>query len=392
MHKAFAKFIPEELRGSRFDHELDVITGMMRLPLLEDLEPDYLRRFPKELRLMIFEELLTAFPRKVFKGARDFSALEYTEFNGNEIEVPWQILATCRLYYDEAMPVLYKNNDIVFCTGKNDDPGYFHRFPVSKRCMPHLTQLSIYMYSSNPVSDSAQRIAHFIKAVARTAIKLESVTVLISSDYPYQRRVNSWDIMFTDHPVSQALVLLVEASHIPFIKIRLHDGVALYPEFAKFLNQQFYLTHPNGKIAFTRSCSCPLLCLNHTSNHCIYCTWPFGDVRRKPIDIEVGPAYVEADEEWTMLTQEHLFEMDLIPYDIHKAEPDENGDTAPYHGGIPFEDEYDEHRLAFHSAFTSLWPEQIYRFKGGPQSPKVWTFRQTHITEYYQGVDSDEEL
>lgn len=110
------------------DEEQYVLLGqqssVMNLPIQqlsilggEERERDLLRRLPAEIRVMIWEELLTVKPKTVFGGASDFGPLAKREVEA-EGKVPWQILLTCRLYYNEAHPIMYTRNNFVFCTGK----------------------------------------------------------------------------------------------------------------------------------------------------------------------------------------------------------------------------------------------------------------------------------
>lgn len=113
------------------------------------------------------------------------------------------------------------------------------------------------MRADTPTKEAAKRVAHFITAITRLADKIQYLTILVSSDQKYERAC-PWDIMFSHHPVAEALVQLVEAKAVPFLKIRLHDGACLFPNLALFLDQEFYkdCEAGNRQILFTRSCTC----------------------------------------------------------------------------------------------------------------------------------------
>jgi hypothetical protein len=310
---------------------------------------------------------------------------------------------------------MYSRNKLVFCTGKRGEPGRFWRWPVSARCLPHVTHLSIctlyfqdllihmltlpsYMRSDTPTKEAAKRIAHFIKAITRLAVRIQFLTVLISSDHTYERAC-PWDIMFGDHPVAEALVQLVKAKAVPYLKIRLHDGACLFPNLALFLNQEFYNDAVPGNrcILFTRSCTCmyytlPNQCIQFPNSFtytkcqafhdhiytrlpntiigmvpypyqplpvCNFCFWP-RDVD-KPIDIPIPPEAAESDMDHMMDLQDYLFMVGLLPpKDNDDVDEDEEENKGPYHnGGIPMEDTHEEDRLAFHSGMY-VSPDPCY--------------------------------
>lgn len=221
--------------------------------------PDYLRRFPTEVRLIIFEELLIA-SKTVFRGAAAFGPLDKEEFDG-EVPLHGQILATCRKYFEEAAPILYGKNAFVFCTGEAGQPGMFRRFPIRPRYMRYVSDLGIYFRADDPRKESSRRIAHFVKAVVRHATKLEYLTVLVSSDRFYEA-LCPFDILFADHPISKELLHIIESKTVKHLKIRLHDGACFFPHYAGFLAQTFMQEgNTEGRsITFTRSCTCPPGC------------------------------------------------------------------------------------------------------------------------------------
>ncbi|KAF1845568.1 uncharacterized protein K460DRAFT_405822 [Cucurbitaria berberidis CBS 394.84] len=348
---------------------------------------DLLSEFPTEIRLMIFEELLVVWPKIVFRGAHEFGPLDEREFEG-AIPIPWQILATCRRYYEEAMPIMYSKNRFVFCTGKGGEPGMFWRFPIHTRYMPYLTDLGIYLRADTPTKEAARRVAHFIKAITRLAVHLQYLVVLISSDCLYEK-LCPWDIIFCDHPVAKSLVQLVEAKAVKHVKIRLHDNACLFPGFAQFLHQTFYKdgVPADRSIVFSRSCTCPPPCPNHPATYCLHCGWPVFSPPYKPIDVLVGPAGVESDMERMMDMQHELFELGVLPPKDDDEEPEEGNEEAnvgPYGGGPPIEDDYEENRKAFDSGM--LLPGQVRRYYGEVTAPSVWFFQQTKVTDYFEVV------
>ncbi|KAJ4370768.1 hypothetical protein N0V83_005290 [Neocucurbitaria cava] len=307
---------------------------------------DLLSYFPTEIRLMIFEELLIVWPKIVFRGARDFGPLAEQEFE-EEITIPWQILATCKQYYWEAMPIMYSMNRFVFCTGQGGDPGKFWRFPIQIRYMPYITDLGIYLRADVPTKEAAKRIAHFIKALARHAVNLDHLVVMISSDSLYDHTC-PWDIIFCDHPVATELVSLIEAATVQHLKIRLHDNACLFPSFAQFLHHTFYKdgVPADRTLAFSRSS--------------------------------------ESTMEHMMDMQHELFEMGILPPkdDDDLEDDDEETNPGPYGGGGPMEDDYEEHRKAFDSGM--LLPGEVRRYRGEVIPPAVWFFEQTKITDFYE--------
>lgn len=237
---------------------LDIALRQLSVPGCND--QDLLRRFPTEVRLMIFEELLIVWPKIVFRGALEFGPLDEKEFD-EEVELSWEILLTCRKYYHEAVPIMYGKNKFVFCTGIGGEPGMFWRFPIHRRYMRYLNDLGIYFRADNPKAESSKRVGHFLKALTRHAVNLEYLTVLASSDRLYEA-VCPWDILFGEHPVSKELVHLIEAKTVRHLKIRLHDGACFFPNYASFLGQTFLNNGPiaGRSITFTQSCTCPVGC------------------------------------------------------------------------------------------------------------------------------------
>lgn len=222
---------------------------------------DVLSYFPTEIRLMIFRELLIVSPKAIYRGAKDFGPLDEREFD-QEVPVPWQILATCRKYHQEAMPILYGENRLVFCTGEKGEPGMFWRFPIHVPYMHLLRDVGIFFRADDPKSQASKRVAHFLKALTRHATNLEYLTVMASSDRHYDAAC-PWDILFCDHPVCVALVQLVKKNTVKHLEVRLHDGACLFPSFGSYLNQTF--VEVNGpitdrSITFLRSCTCPTHC------------------------------------------------------------------------------------------------------------------------------------
>ena len=198
---------------------------------------DLLQIFAAEIRLMIFEELLIISPETIFVGAKDFTPLD--EYNDEcKPAVPWQILATCSTYHDEAAPILYGKNKLAFCTGRRGGPGAFTSFPVSIRYMEYVTDLGIYFQVDNPKKVAAERVATFLNTVVSKAKKLEKLELLASSDR-WHGMYCPWDIMFCDHPVAKAMVKVIESKKVTHLKIRCHDGARLYQVFGRFLEQHF---------------------------------------------------------------------------------------------------------------------------------------------------------
>lgn len=371
-----------EASSSGHDPDVSMVICKLAALTLGAEKPDQLRKFPAEIRLMIFEELLTVWPHVIYRGAHDFGPLDSREFE-EEISVPWQILATCRKYYEEGMPILYAKNRFVFCTGKGGSPGMFWRFPIHTRCMSYLTDLGIYLRCDTPTKEAARRVAHFMTAIIRLSKNLESLVLLISSDCMYEK-VCPWDIMFCDHPVAKALVQLIEAKTVKHLKIRLHDNANLFPGFAKFLNQCFYKdgAPTNRSLIFSRSCTCPRLRPTQAPYVCVHCSWPILQLDFRPIESYVHPFGVESDMERMMEMQDELFERGILPLkDDDEDEEDDETNVGPYGGGPPIEDNYEENRKAFYSGM--LLPGQVRRYRGIISAPADWFFRQTKITEFF---------
>lgn len=327
---------------------------------------------------MIFVALLVVSPNTVFRGAFDFGPLDETEFD-EEVRMPWQIMATCRKYHNEAAPIMYGLNRLVFCTGIGGSPGMFWRFPISTRYMPYLTDLGVYMRADDPTKETARRVAHFLRSVCRYAFKLERLTVLISSDARYERAC-PWDIIFHDHPIAKALAIAVTVKTPTHIKIRLHDGACLYPTLAHFLDQEFYNgTEGNGTLEFSQSCTCARYLGVYPVLHCIYCRWPLYSPHEKPIERLVPPGFVEADMQRMMEMQHELFELGVLP--VRDEEDHKEEEVGPYGGGPPVEDTYEKDRLAFTAGM--LLPGESRRYKSEIVAPRVWAYEQTLMTRFF---------
>ncbi|KAL6709660.1 hypothetical protein ACN47E_001088 [Coniothyrium glycines] len=387
--------VPAILKQDSSSVELSVSEAA---PLSVCKPQDYLRRFPTEIRLMIFTELLVVWPHQVFRGAFAFGPLDDKELQ-DEIQIPWQILATCRKYYAEAMPILYSQNRLVFCTGMGGDPGKFWRFPIKKHYMPHLTDLSIFFRADAPNKPAAQRIGHFIDSLARRAVNLAFLTVTLSSDLRHEQKC-PWDIVFCDHPVAKALTRLVEAQTVQHLKLRVHDGAKVFPSFAQFLQHAFLKgggAAAGRSITFTTSCTCAHLVPSGPSGApaCLYCACPWSLVHVKPVEIVVPPVLIEADQEHMMDMQHALFELGVLPLDDDDDDDGEeeagDGDgraVGPYDGGSPIEDDYEETRKAFDSGM--LLPGQVRKYRGGALvAPKVWFYKQTKMKDFFEVVEKE---
>ncbi|KAF2176666.1 hypothetical protein K469DRAFT_755519 [Zopfia rhizophila CBS 207.26] len=368
---------------------------------------DGLRRFPTEVRLLIFEELLIVWPKTVFRGAREFGPLDKKEFDG-KISISCQILQTCRKYHDEAAPIMYGKNKLVFCTGEYGNPGQFMRFPINVRYMPYATDLGIYFRATDPKEESSKRVAHFIKAIARRGTSLQNLVVLTSSDR-YHEAVCPWDIPFCDHPVSKALVNLVESKTVRHLKLRVHNGACFFPGFASFLKQIFEQNRPTTgrSITFTRSCTCPNGCPLHPANDCFMCGWPKQEKHNKPIEEVVpNPILIESCMERMMDMQSELYELGILPpRDNDEDEDEDDVNVGPY--SLPPEDDYEEKKPAFESGLyynqsgcfcvacsntCSFLPGQFRRYRSVLKAPAVWYFRQTKITEFFKFIEYEEYL
>lgn len=332
---------------------------------------------PTEIRLMIFEELLSVWPKKVFRGAESFGKLDKKEFDGIA-EIPWQILLTCRKFYAEALPILYSKNKFAFCTGTAGSPGSLMRFPIKTINMPFLTNLSIYFRADTPTKEAAKRVALFLQALAHHAGMLKHLNIVIGSDRRYEYNC-PWDVVFCDHPVVKMLMIIIEMAVIPHIRIRFHDGSVMFPSLASHMAQRFnQVAEPAGRsITFSQSCTCAPQYNDKDKPNCVFCNHPLDDPATKPIDVIVAPSTVEANQERMMDVQAELFELGLLP-------PPEDETEEPYVES-PFEDESEEIRKGLHAGV--LFPGQVRRYRGGGiKTPKVWSFKQTVITDYFNVV------
>ncbi|ORY00013.1 hypothetical protein BCR34DRAFT_494944 [Clohesyomyces aquaticus] len=352
-------------------------------------DPDQLRRFPTEVRLMIFTELLTLWPKTIFRGAYEFGPLDKKEFE-EEIGVPWQILLTCRKYHDEAAPILYGNNRFVFCTGVRGEPGAFWRFPISARYMPYLADLAVYFRADDPKAMGSHRVGLFLTSIARRATKLQNLVVLASSDRYYDNRCK-WDILFNHHPVCKAVLEMLERKTVRHLKIRMHNDAFLFPTFAHFLEQEFrkYGDTEGRSLTFWASCTCPKGCPYHPLQFCFLCGWDYQMQDTRPIDTIVDPGTVEAGMERMMDMQDELFTLGILPPkdDDEEGEEEEEELEAGIISGTyrrPFKDTYEDNLPAFTSGM--LLPGQVRRYRSLPKAPEVWRFRQTTLFEYFHVV------
>ncbi|KAH7131957.1 hypothetical protein B0J11DRAFT_612134 [Dendryphion nanum] len=376
--------------GRPVNSNVVVQLALRQAPKKVKIETDLFGRLACEIRLMIWEYALTA-RGPIFRGGREFGQLQPNECK-KEIGVPWQILATCKTYYGEAMPIMYECNTFIFCTGLKGTAGCFWRFPIAIRHLPFVKNLGIYYLVDSPYSEAARRVAHFITAATHHAVNLSNLTILLASDRFYNMDC-TWDIPFCDHPVSKALVQVAEEKPASLITIRLHDGARLYPQFARHLAQLFATTenHKNSSLKFSLSCSCPPERLGDSDDddlvgHCELCYWPKNRQydEDKPHDYVVSnPARVEATEDQIMDLQEELFNLRILPPkdDEDEQEEEDENKAGPYITGQPIHVSEDEYRLAFHANPLDVAEGNIYR--GVVRSPKCWSFRQTQITEFF---------
>ncbi|KAF2265667.1 hypothetical protein CC78DRAFT_183534 [Lojkania enalia] len=366
-------------------------------------QPDTLLRYPTEIRLMIFEELLVVWPNTVFRGSIEFGPLDKKECS-DELDIPWQILQTCSKYHEEAAPIMYGKNKFIFCTGEAGEPGQFWRFPISRRYMPYVTDLGVYFRADDPNEVAAKRVAHFINAATRNARNLEYFVVLASSDRFYDAEC-PWDIPFFDHPVCKALIRVVESRAVKHLKVRVHDGACFFPGFARFLLQTFQSrgSTEGRSITFSRSCTCPPVLHQYSNGSCSLCGWPRNDIGRKPIEEIVHPACIESSQErMSRVTspevtgrlttivemQDDLFFLGVLP---PKDDDDDDGrmeDEELMPGRL--EDEYYEMLPGLTASELLLNGQASIRYRSPLKAPKVWNFRQMQITEMLKPIDYNE--
>jgi hypothetical protein len=267
---------------------------------------------PTEVRLMVFEELLVVYPKAVFRGAKHFGPLDKNEFNEG-VSIPWQILQTCRKFHDEAAPILYGKNKLIFCTGSCGYSGWFLTIPVSIRYLELVTDIGIYFRADDPRKPAAKKVAKFIEAITQRTQKLDKLVVLVSSDRFYEAMC-PWDILWCDHPVSKQLVHLIESEKVNHLKLRFHDGAGVYQEFGRFLAQHFWETvgaTEGRSLTFTRSCSCPSN-PDQPAPVCFNCGWPTEYKDQKPIEEACHPMLIEANQERLMDLQDDLLTLGLL--------------------------------------------------------------------------------
>jgi hypothetical protein len=267
---------------------------------------------PTEVRLMVFEDLLVVYPKVVFRGAKRFGPLDKKEFD-EEVPIPWQILQTCRKFHDEAAPILYGKNKLIFCTGSCGYPGWFLAIPISIHYLELVTDVGIYFRADDPRKPAAKKVAKFIEAITQRTQKLDKLVVLVSSDRFYEAMC-PWDILWCDHPVSKQLVRLIESKKVNHLKLRFHDGAGVYQEFGRFLAQHFWETvgaTEGRSLTFTKSCSCPPN-PDWSAPVCFNCSWPAEYKDQKPIEEACHPLLIEANQERLMDLQEELLTFGLL--------------------------------------------------------------------------------
>lgn len=238
---------------------------------------------------MIFEELLVISPSVVFRGSLDFEPLDENEVD-EEIQIPCQILSTCRTYYEEATPILYGKNKFAFYTGIAEEPGMFWEFPIAVRCMPYVTDLRIYFCVDSLYADSSIRVGHFLKALRLRATRLDQLAIIVASNCYYDTDC-VWDVLLGNHPVCQEQPNIAKERLIKHLRLRPHDGALFTPQYACRLAQMFEQTGGRGdhSLTFTKSCSRPPgtrlfpRTTSHSPDECAVCGWPTDDIATKPI-------------------------------------------------------------------------------------------------------------
>ncbi|KAF2280815.1 uncharacterized protein EI97DRAFT_8902 [Westerdykella ornata] len=393
------------------DESITALTTAPRRPSTEAGGPsDVLGQLPTEIRLMIFEELLVVRPKPVFRGAREFGPLDKREFS-EEVPIPWQVLLTCRQYFNEAMPILYGKNNFVFCTGASGKPGKFWRFPISRRSMPFLTNIGIYFRADGPRSEASRRVGHFLRALCRHALKLEHLTVMGYSDR-FDEGNCRWDILSPAHPISEALINLVELKPMKHLTIRLHNANALFgPDLACFLAERFYQTDGwnTRTLAFTRSCTCPASAPSFYSL-CSLCANPLSE-DTNPIEEETEFVDVEAQLDEVIALQFDLIDMDMFwdPDDIEDGKVSDEYAAVDYEevpGRIPSKDAYGDDMTVHGRWVFEDWEynEEVYvddmydlsaylrHVRGEPRVPGALYLRQTKLEEFWPKVGYDEYL
>ena len=300
---------------------------------------------------------------------------------------------------------MYGMNRFNFCTGKSADSECFWRFPISRRYIPLVTDLGIYFRATNPSAESSKRVAHFIKAVARLAKKLDQLVVVASSDRFYEAKC-PWDILFCDHPVSRALVSLIERKTVKHFRVRVHNGACFFPGFGRFLEQLFNNFGPTvgQSLTYTQSCTCPQGCPHHPATNCFVYGWSIDKKDKKPIEHVVDPVCIESCLDRMMDLHVELCEIGLFPPrdDINEEVEEYDLRGGPYLKNRHVKDDYGEKQPAFDSGlcynksgcvclncsnFCNILSGQTRRYRGTLRAPQVWNFRQTMITDYFNFID-----
>ncbi|KAF1954000.1 hypothetical protein CC80DRAFT_494241 [Byssothecium circinans] len=221
---------------------------------------------PGEIRNAIFEEVFIS-EATIHRGAEEFGPLaeqEKAEIEGTKKVISWQLLCTCRQYYEEAFPLLYAKNSLALCTGKNGAPGKVGAFPLTPTPMSLIKNVRISFRLDNPDKPAAGSVAKFLDAIVEYST-IDVLRVTIASVAHHFDETNPWNILMMDHPVIGALERVMRSGAVRNLAIRLHDGAFLSPDFSRYLSQELLHGH---HLIFLRSCSC------HTydsARNCIVC-------------------------------------------------------------------------------------------------------------------------
>ncbi|KAF1965746.1 hypothetical protein BU23DRAFT_16821 [Bimuria novae-zelandiae CBS 107.79] len=343
---------------------------------------DYLSTVPCEIRLQIFEHLLII-NENIYCGASSFGTLHANELSigsssdGSshaQVSITWGILLTCHLYYSEAMPVMYRNNKFVLCSGKYGSVGMFERFPIKTHYMDHLTRLGVFFCADDPQAQSSIRVARFLKALARHARNLKDLEILIDS-------VEPWNMLFYNHPATEAIEDLVRARTVKQLLIRFHNSTVVYEPWADCLVQLFNNSNqPAGfSLSFALSCQCTfryrnLRCERIQGQHVNY---PNG-FRIGAICYNVVPSAVQADQQLMMDVQYDLLEHGLFPSGESEYELWEAGKGLAY-------TRFDELNGLRQTSITDYFELEPAR-RRYPRLDSLNGLRQTLITDYFEWV------
>lgn len=215
-----------------------------------------------ELRVKVYEQLLIH-PGRSLKP-NGFMYFTSGRPSREKDHIFTSILRTCRMFYEEALPILYGKNTLAF-----------HDEDFSKPVLPfpkeHLTMVKHVVVDISPrIYSSARKMGQFLEALGTSGVNLIDLAITIHMHEIADE--DSWEhhdgegtlppldlfdyCLFGDHSIVEGLLSL---KAVKSLSIRMEDEARFEPDFANALKYTFMVegTADDRSITIEKRCTFP---------------------------------------------------------------------------------------------------------------------------------------